>query len=112
MTKITKKIISQPYPNSSLNENESIKTALMQKAVGFQTSEIVEEYNYEDEKGKLTLNKKKVLTKQYPPDLDAVQKLIELNGLNQIDVSSMADFELEQEKQRLLALLKNGEETK
>lgn len=106
-TKITKSTTPQKSPPTS--EDEFIKSALMQKALGFQTSEVVEEYSCENPDGTLKLNKKKVLTKQYPPDLDAVQKLIDLNGLSQFNVQELADFELEKEKQRLLALLEKGD---
>lgn len=106
--KVEKKIIPSLLPNPPPNENKCIKDALLQKAVGFQTSEIVEEYSCEDGVN-LTLCKKKVSIKQYPPDLDAVQKLFELNSINNFDVKNMTDFELEEEKAKLLNLLKEKE---
>lgn len=100
---ITPALLPNPPPDEMC-----ILNALKQKAMGFQTSEIIEEYSSEDGVN-LTLCKKKVSTKQYPPDLDAVEKLIELNSMGNVSVENMTDFELEEEKQKLLNLLKQGE---
>ena len=79
---------------------EEIKGALKKCAVGFGTSEVVEEFCMED--GELKLVKKKVTKKDVPPDIKAVKLLMEDGGL-----SGVSDEELEEEKNKLLELLKS-----
>ena len=99
-------------PNPPPDEQQGIKQALLQKALGYTAQETIEEYACENETGHLILCKKKITTKQFPPDLDAVQKLLELSENNTLDLSKMTDFELEAEKQKLIELIKKdkGEE--
>ena len=68
-------------------------------AVGFGTSEVVEEFCMED--GELRLVKKKVTKKDVPPDIKAVKLLMDGEG-----ISGLSDEELEEEKAKLLELLK------
>lgn len=82
---------------------EEIKGALKKCAVGFGTSEVVEEFCMED--GELKLVKKKVTKKDIPPDIKAVKMLMDGSGLSEI-----SDEELEEEKSRLLKLLTNYKE--
>lgn len=79
---------------------EEIRGALKKCAVGFGTSEVVEEFCMED--GELKLVKKKVTKKDVPPDIKAVKLLMDGSGFSEI-----SDEELEEEKNRLLELLKN-----
>ena len=67
---------------------------------------MTEEYAEVD--GKLKLLKRKKTKKDIPPDLKAVQILLEKRGGG--DVTGMTDEELEREKKRLLSLLKAREE--
>lgn len=76
---------------------EEIKTALKKCAVGFGTSEVVEEFSVED--GELKLIKKKVTRRDVPPDIKAVKLLMD-GG-----TESLSDEELEAEMQRLTKLL-------
>ena len=78
---------------------EEIKGALKQCAVGFGTSEVVEEFCMED--GELKLVKKKVTKKDVPPDIKAVKLLMDGGG-----ISDLSDEELEAEKLRLMEMLK------
>ena len=80
-------------------EDNSVKQALKRCAVGFETGEVVEEFAVEN--GELKLVKKKVTRRDIPPDIKAVKML--LDGDN---VSSLSDEELEKEKERLMAILK------
>ena len=80
---------------------EEVLGALKKCAVGFGTSEVVEEFSVEN--GELKLVKKKVTKRDIPPDIKAVRMLLDENGL---DV--MSDSELEEEKQKLLNYLKEG----
>lgn len=78
---------------------EEIKGALKKCAVGFGTSEVVEEFCMED--GELKLVKKKVTKKDIPPDIKAVKLLMDGSG-----ISDLSDEELEAEKLRLIEMLK------
>ena len=73
---------------------EEIKGALKKCAVGFGTSEVVEEFCMED--GELRLVKKKVTRRDVPPDIKAVKMLIEESG-----VDGLSDKQLEEEKENL-----------
>ncbi|MDY2842022.1 MAG: hypothetical protein SOT08_05055 [Candidatus Borkfalkiaceae bacterium] len=81
--------------------DKEVKAALVKKALGFDATEIVEEY-VSDEQGDIRLSKKKVTTKNVPPDVTALKMLLEDDGT---PVSQMTDDELEKEKTRLLELL-------
>ena len=77
---------------------EEVKNALKKCAVGFGTSEVVEEFSVED--GELKLVKKKVTRRDVPPDIKAVKLLMD-DG----NVGDMTDEQLEEEKQNLKKLL-------
>ncbi|MBO5525401.1 MAG: hypothetical protein J5993_01490 [Clostridia bacterium] len=81
--------------------NEKLKKAITKCALGCSVSETVEEYSMED--GKMTLVKKKKNKKEIPPDLRAVQMLLEDKGESGCELS---DEELEEERKRLISLLK------
>lgn len=85
-----------------------LQTALIKKALGYDATEVVEEY-VGGEEGEIRLTKKKVTTKNVPPDISALKILLD-EGQNQ--VSQMSDEQLEQEKNRLLGLLKQIESEK
>jgi hypothetical protein len=81
-------------------DEKVIKKALIKKAVGYDMEEVTEEYL--EGEGEVKLVKRKVTKKNVPPDITAIKMLIETtNG-----ISEMSDEQLEQEKQRLLNLLK------
>lgn len=82
--------------------NEEIKKAIIKKAKGYDTKEVVEEY--QGEEGNMVLTKKKVTKKHVPPDTQAVKMLMDLN--EEISVKNLSDEELKAEKIRLLKLLK------
>ena len=77
-----------------------LKSALIKKALGYDATEVVEEY-IADEEG-VKLSKKKVTKKNVPPDITAIKLLLEGDEL---DLSKMSDDELIKEKERLLKLL-------
>ena len=82
---------------------KEITQALIKKAVGFEASETVEEFAEAD--GEVRLVNKKVTTKLVPPDVSAAKLLLDLEEESGA-ISSLSDEELEQEKQKLLKLLK------
>ncbi|MDE7453958.1 MAG: hypothetical protein K2N22_06080 [Clostridia bacterium] len=79
---------------------EEVKNALKKCAVGFGTSEVVEEFSVED--GELKLVKKKVTKRDVPPDIKAVKLLMDDGNLG-----DMADEQLEEEKNNLKKLLED-----
>lgn len=90
-----------------VDKREKIEEALMKRALGYESKEIIEEYAQCEEGEKLT--KRKITLKDVPPDLNAVKILIETIGGNGVqDVSSLTDAQLESEKIRLLNLLKEN----
>ena len=81
-------------------DGEKLEGALMKVALGFSVEEVTEEFGEVD--GELKLLKRKRTKKQVPPDLKAVQLLLTEKG---VSVADMTDEELEEERQRLLAVL-------
>ena len=85
--------------------SKSVGEALLKAALGCRVAEVTEEYAEVD--GVLKLLKRKKTIKDIPPDLKAVQLLLETR--EDRDVSALSDEELEREKSRLLRLLKDRE---
>ena len=85
--------------------HKKLKDALIKKALGYDAEEVIEEYAT-DKDGVVFLSKKKVTIKNVPPDISAIKMLLEENVE---PLSTMTDDELEQEKQRLLGLLREKE---
>ena len=81
---------------------ENLIFAVRKKAEGYTQEECVEEYGVND--GQLTLCKRKITVKEVPPDLSAVKMLMEMGEENPYE--KMSEEELENEKKRLLRLLK------
>ena len=76
---------------------------LTKKAKGYTVKEKTDEYVVVD--GVLSLNKRKIVTKNVPPDISAIKALIELD--NTIDrVETLTDEQLQAEKLRLINVLK------
>ena len=89
---------------------EDLKKALLKKALGFSSDEIVEEYSL-DESGNSILNKRKVTKKYNPPDISAMKILLEKEDLTDDKLSQMTLSELKKEKKRLLKQLKEEEKS-
>ncbi|MDR0850324.1 MAG: hypothetical protein LBN07_02435 [Christensenellaceae bacterium] len=87
-----------------------LKEALLKRAVGYVSEEQVDEYALDALGGKLKLIKRKVIHKEVPPDVMAAKVLMDVYNIDAI--RRMSDEELEQEKNRLLILLKQEEEIK
>lgn len=75
--------------------NDELKRAALKRAVGYTAEETVEEYAMQD--GELVLVKRRVTTKDVPPDISAVKMLLDAD-----DTPELTDEELEAEKRRLL----------
>ncbi|MDE5766746.1 MAG: hypothetical protein K2I17_06230 [Clostridia bacterium] len=85
-----------------MENRESVRDALKKCAVGLSASEVVEEFAVED--GELKLIKKKVTRRDIPPDIKAVKLLLDSD-----DLSAATDGELEEERNKLLKMLKEGD---
>lgn len=84
----------------SKNNNKKLKDALISKALGYTTQEVTEEYGLSGEE--FVLQKRKTSTKSYPPDLSALQILLDKEeSFNEFE--SLSDAELEKEKEKILA---------
>lgn len=82
-------------------QNKKIKRALIKCATGLKSQEVVEEFTVED--GQLKLVKRKVTKREIPPDIKAVKLL--LDG----ESEEVSDEALQEEKQKLLEMLKENE---
>lgn len=89
-------------------KEEEIRQALLNKALGFVSDEIVEEYTT-DAEGNPVLSKRKITKKVNPPDINALRFLLEQGELSGDEIAKMTDDELLKEKNRLLQLLKEKE---
>lgn len=88
-----------------MNEEEQIKKALLCKALGYDTDEVVEEYAL-DEDGQEKLLKRKVTKKHICPDIAAMKVYIEKYMPAEMDVKAMSEQELLDEKAKLIKILK------
>ncbi len=91
------------------SQEEILKNSLLKKARGFIVEEIIEESVKSENASNLNLVKRKVTTKEIPPDMNAIKYLMELENLNQDKYSNLSDDELQREKIKLLKLLKEEE---
>ena len=70
--------------------------------MGFDTSEVVEEYTMDE--GELKLVKRKVTRRDVPPDIKAVKMLLDGEG----DIDGMSDEELQERRKKLIEMLKEN----
>ena len=88
---------------------EKIDEALFNRAIGFSKEEFTEEYNYVEDK--LTLTKKKLNSKYFPPELKAIEMLMDKYSIADEDMyKNFSLEELKSEKEKLLNMLKEAEE--
>jgi 5-bromo-4-chloroindolyl phosphate hydrolysis protein len=81
-----------------------IEKSLLKKAFGYNYKEVIEEYSVDDDGQRLT--KKKVTTKNVPPDISAVKFLLEeLNVSSCADLTTLTDDELKTEIKRAMDIL-------
>ena len=93
-----------------MDEEEKIRKALLKKALGYQTHEVVEEYVM-DEDGGQRLAKKKVTKKHVSPDIAAMRVLLERYSTDMAEeIRNMSDEELLKERARLIKLIKEEDD--
>lgn len=83
-----------------MDKNSDLENALKKCAVGFDTSETVEEFAVQD--GELKLVKRKVTRRDIPPDIKAVKMLLD----GRRDENDLFDEELTAEREKLMKMLK------
>ena len=84
-------------------KKEEVKEAILKVALGYSVEEVTEEYDARE--GELKLVKRKETKKDVPPDLKAAMLL-----MGKKDYRTLTDEELEREKERLIAQLKEEED--
>lgn len=87
----------------------NIKKALKKRALGYDSTEVTEEYQ-EKEDGSVKMIKRKVVSKNVPPDVTALKLFLDIENETD-DIKNLTDDELQEEKIRLIKLLmedKNG----
>ncbi len=88
---------------------KKIDEALFNRAIGFSQNEVVEEYSMVNDE--LTLVKRKLNSKYYPPELKAIEMIIEKQNLNDEDMYKGYELkELEKEREKLLTMLNEAQE--
>lgn len=88
--------------------DEETFRAIKKLVKGFCLKEVVQEYVM-DADGNRQLSKEKVSKKIVPPNTDIVKMLYTKSMDKNVSFDSWTDEELEKEKQRLLKMLKKGE---
>lgn len=91
--------LDQVLRNQSLNEKEK----LIELVKHYNVKEVIEEYTEVD--GDMRLLKQKVIIKNVPPDSTAVKMITN----NTKEANKLRDDEFEEEKQKLLKILKDSE---
>ncbi len=81
---------------------KKIEKALIKRAVGYDAEETVMEFS-SDVNGEERLLKRKVTTKNFPPDVQAAKLLLDMDGED--DFISFSDEQLETERKRLYKIL-------
>lgn len=79
---------------------EAVKKALIKKAVGYNTDEIIEEYVIDD-KNQERLVKKKITKKFVPADLSASKLLLDYYAEKSDSYDNLSDSELDKEAVKL-----------
>lgn len=104
-----KKITKRKKTVSNSNSSEDILSALKQRALGYQSNEVIEEYTLDEHENE-RLIKKKVTKKNVPPDISAVKVLLEFENqsLND-DLTKLSNEELDEKINEIISKLKESE---
>ncbi len=87
------------------DKREKLESALFDRAVGFVQEDVSEEFGMVD--NSLQLIKRKTSKKYYPPEIRAIELMLEQEGDG--DVGSMSLEELKKERTKLKKLLEKAE---
>lgn len=94
----------QTVAPSGAGKREQLLRSALKKAEGYTVTESVDEFSMVD--GELQLTKRRVTTKEVPPDTAALRLLLECGG----EEREVPIEELERERDRLLKILKGEED--
>lgn len=83
---------------------DKVQKSLLKKALGYRYNEVIAEYSI-DEKGDEVLVKKKVTTKDVPPDIQAVKLLLDSLNVEHSDFENLTDEELKTEIENAMKLI-------
>lgn len=89
---------------------DKLLKSLLKKAIGYNVSEISEEYNV-DEGGNEVLSKRKVTKKYVPPDITALRAYLELSERDE-DYENMPDEKLIEIREGLIKKLNESNKNK
>ncbi len=89
---------------------DKLLKSLLKKAIGYNVSEISEEYNVDGD-GNEILSKRKVVKKYVPPDITALKVYLELSENNK-DYENMPDEKLLEIRERLLKEINESSKNK
>ena len=109
LSKKTKNDCTEDYCNeepSDAEKKQSIEKALYERAVGFSQEDVAEEFGIVE--NELRLLKRKTSKKYYPPEIRAIEMMIERDE-SQDEYSNMNLNELESERNRLIELIEKAE---
>lgn len=84
-------------------EKKKLFASVLKKAAGYRTTETVEEYSLCD--GEMTLTKRKVTSKDVPPDITALKYL-----LGDYEEQKVSKEELDREREELIEMYFDEEE--
>ena len=83
---------------------DKIEKSLIKKALGYQYKEVIEEYSVAEDGEKLT--KKKITTKDVPPDLTAVKMFLDsINISTDENLEQMSDEELKKQIEKAMQMM-------
>ena len=82
---------------------DPVREALVRRALGYETDEVVEECGFNE--GEAVLLKRKVTKKSVPPYIQAAKMLLDA----EVPLEQLSDEKLEEERQRLLRELQEEE---
>lgn len=99
-----KEKIRKKKKEEKADNTHKLQDALIKKALGYDATEVVEEYVSEE--GEIRLLKKKITTKNVPPDMTAIKLLLVEEDK---PIEEYTDEELETEKLRLIKILNEAE---
>lgn len=108
ITKKCKKMQKNTEKIENFGSGEEILNALKQRAIGYKTNEIIEEYSL-DENENERLVKKKVTIKNVPPDISAAKVLLEFESSIDEDFSKLSNQELDEKINEIITKLKESE---
>ena len=91
-----------------LKYRQKLEKSLIKKALGYRYKEVIMEYSIGEDGEKLS--KKKVTTKDVPPDISAVKLLLDsLNVASDVDLENLTDAEVKDETQQEMDMLEKGD---